>query len=116
VTSKTHRLACLGAVAATLLLSSGPASAADFPTVVRNILNHQSDGPLAEMEPDRRAEMTSCVIDTLGALPSGLKRRIVEAGSLEDQEHEFGRVVDDNHAKWRQTIARTCGHIATAQN
>jgi len=95
------------------LLSAAPAAAADFPTVVRAILDHQSDGPLAEMDSERRGRMTDCVIDTLAALPSGLKRQIVEGKDLEEQEHSFGRVVDADRAKWRQNIARACGHIAT---
>jgi hypothetical protein len=70
------------------------ASAAEFSTVVRQILDNQTDGPLTEMDSDKRAEMTSCVIDTLQGLPSGLQRRIVEAGDLEAQEDEFGKVVD----------------------
>jgi hypothetical protein len=95
------------------LFFGAPAHAQDFPTVVRAILDSQTDGPLAEMEADRRGRMTDCVIQTLGALPSGLQRKIVEAGDLNAQEHEFGRVVDENHAKWRQTIAKKCAHIAT---
>ena len=59
--------------------------------------------------------MTDCVIQTLGALPSGLQKRIVDAGGFDEQEHEFGQVVDENHAKWRQTIAKACGHIATEE-
>lgn len=111
--SKTsNRLAYLG-VAAALLLAA-PASAADFPTVVRSILDHQTEGPLTEMDADRRGKMTDCVIDTLSALPDGLKRKIVEGKDLEEQEHFFGQVVDENHAKWRQTIAKVCGQIATA--
>lgn len=92
---------------------AAPAAAADFPTVVRAILDKQSDGPLAEMDADKRGRMTDCVIETLGELPSGLKKKIVEGKDLEEQEHLFGQVVDENHAKWRQTIAQKCGHIAT---
>ena len=94
------------------LLQATPAAAADFPTVVRSILDHQTDGPLTEMDGDKRAEMTSCVIQTLSALPQGLQRKIVEGKDLEEQEHLFGQVVDADHAKWRQTIAKECGHIA----
>ena len=100
-------------VAASLLIAT-PALANDFPTVVRAILDHQTDGPLTEMDKDKRAKMTDCVIDTLGALPSGLQKKIVDAGALEDQEHAFGEVVDADHAKWRQTISKACGEIATA--
>jgi hypothetical protein len=114
VANKSNRFAFSGIVAAALLFSPGPASSADFPTVVRSILDRQTDGPLSEMEPDRRTKMTACVVDTLGDLPSGLQRKIVDAGDIEAQEHAFGQVVDADHAKWRQTIAKTCGHIATA--
>jgi hypothetical protein len=103
-----HRQALVGLS----LFLAAPAFAADFSTVVRAILNHQTDGPLAEMERDMRSRMTDCVVETLAALPSGLKRKITEGATLEDQEHAFGQVVDADHAKWRQTIARECGHIA----
>ena len=95
------------------LLSAAPAVAADFSTVVRAILDHQTDGPLTEMDADKRGKMTDCVIETLAALPSGLQQKIVEGKDIEEQEHLFGQVVDENHAKWRQTIAQKCGHIAT---
>jgi hypothetical protein len=94
------------------LFLATPAAAADFPTVVRSILDHQTDGPLTEMDADKRAEMTNCVIQTLSALPAGLQRKIAEGKDLEEQEHLFGQVVDADHAKWRQTIAKECGHIA----
>lgn len=98
-------------VLASILLAA-PAAAADFPTVVRAILDHQSEGPLTEMDGATRKKMTDCVVTTLDALPSGLKRKITEGRTLEDQEHAFGQVVDAEHAKWRQTIAKQCGHIA----
>ena len=107
-----HRIALLS-IGAALSLSAVPAQGADFPTVVRAILDNQADGPLTEMQPDQRARMTDCVIETLSALPDGMKRKIVDAGDLEAQEHAFGQVVDENHAKWRQTIAKSCGDIAT---
>jgi hypothetical protein len=108
------RIKFLSLAAAALLISGVPAAAADFPSIVRAILDSQTDGPLAEMDADKRGRMTDCVIDTLGALPDGLKRKIVEGKDLEEQEHLFGEVVDENHAKWRQTIAKACGQIATA--
>ena len=98
----------------TSMLIATPAMASDFPTVVRAILDRQTDGPLAEMDGDKRSKMTDCVIQTLGALPDGLQKKIVDAGALEDQEHAFGQVVDADHAKWRQTISKACGEIATA--
>jgi len=110
-------LARIGLSTRTLLIASlllaAPAAAADFSTVVRAILDHQADGPLTEMDADTRGKMTDCVIETLSALPSGLQRKITDGKDLEEQEHLFGQVVDENHAKWRQTIAKQCGHIAT---
>jgi hypothetical protein len=96
------------------MLIATPAFATEFPTVVRAILDNQTDGPLTEMDADTRSKMTGCVIDTLSALPSGLQKKIVEAGDLNAQEHAFGEVVDADHAKWRQTITKACGEIATA--
>ena len=96
------------------LVLPGQAAAAEFPTVVRAILDRQADGPLAEMDPARRGEMTDCVIETLAALPDGFKDKIVEGKDIEEQEDLFGEVVDANRAEWRQTIASACGHIATA--
>lgn len=106
------RIKFLSLAAAALLLSGVPAAAADFPSIVQAILDSQTDGPLAEMDADKRGRMTDCVIDTLGALPSGKQRYIVEGANFDEQEDRFGEVVDENHAKWRQTIAKACGHIA----
>jgi hypothetical protein len=102
-----------GAVLLGSLLLATPAVAADFSAVVRAILDHQTEGPLTEMDAAKRAEMTDCVIETLSALPDGLQRKIVEGKDLDEQEHLFGQVVDADHAKWRQTIAKQCGHIAS---
>jgi hypothetical protein len=109
----SQRSAAAGAALFVLCSFCGPAAAADFPNVVRAILDRQTDGPLAKMDADRRARMTDCVIETLAALPSGLQRKIVEGKDIEEQEHLFGQVVDENHAKWRQNIAKACGQIAT---
>jgi len=115
VPKSRYSLGISGAAIA-LALSAGPAAAAtDFASVVRAILDHQTDGPLTEMKPNQRARMTDCVIDTLSALPSGAKRKIVSGRNIEEQEHLFGQVVDENHAKWRQTIAKACGQIATEE-
>ncbi len=101
-------------MAAGLLLSAAPAAAAkDFNSVVRSILESRTDGPLAEMDASHRTRMTACVVETMGALPDGQKRKIVGGKNLGEQAHLFGQVVDENHAKWRQTIAKACGQIAT---
>ena len=76
------------------------------------VLIGREDHKTAEADA-KRLEMTDCVIQTLSALPEGQQRKIVEGKDLEEQENLFGQVVDENHAQWRQTIAKECGHIAT---
>jgi hypothetical protein len=88
------------------------AQAIDFQTAVVEILNAQTDGPIAEMSPDKRSAMTACVVATLQALPEGKKRQITELSSFEEREHRFGIIVDENHAQWRKRIANSCAHIA----
>lgn len=102
------------AALAALLAAGVPASAADFPTVVREILAKQTTGPLTEMSPAKRSAMTDCVVQTLGALPNGKKRLITEGADFETREHAFGKVVDENHAEWRKKIAKACSEIAVA--
>ncbi len=96
--------------------SSTAAQAADFPKVVRSILDSQTTGRLATMGPGKRARMTDCVISTLNGLPNGKKRYIVEGGTLDQQEHRFGEVVQENHAQWKQEIARACAQIAMGKD
>lgn len=96
-----------------MLCSLGPASAADFATVVRSILDSQTDGPLAEMDSDKRSRMTDCVVETLlSKVPAGRQRHIVGGADFDEQEHRFGQLMDENHAKLRGTLAQTCGNIA----
>jgi hypothetical protein len=103
------RLIALAAVAAGL---ATPASATSFPSVVRAVLDSQTDGRLASMDVAQRAEMTDCVIATLAGLPGGKKRYIVEGASLEEQEDRFGEVVQEDRAKWKQKISSACASIA----
>jgi len=110
------RVPFLALAAAITFLPATPTSAAgDFNSVVRAVLNHQTSGQLAEMDSARRAKMTDCVIQALQPLPEGFKRKIVEGKTLEEQQHAFGEVVQDNHAKWKQNIAKACSDIATAE-
>lgn len=99
------------AIAAHFLLA-GAAAAADFPSVVRKVLDSQTDGRLASMGAEQRARMTDCVVSTLSGLPGGRKRYVVEGASLDEQEHRFGEVVNEDRAKWKQAIARACSSIA----
>jgi len=111
-----HRYSTFGAalvVTAALAIGAAPgASAASFPTVVRAVLDAQTDGRLAKMGRDQRARMTDCVIATLAGLPGGKKRYIVEGASLDEQQDRFGEVVQEDRAKWKQKIATACSKIA----
>jgi hypothetical protein len=103
----------IGQILTIALLFGGTALAAnDFPTVVRAILESQTDGPLSQMPPRTRSSVIDCVVATLDGLPSGRKRFIVEGGDFEEQEDRFGQVVDDNHAEWRQKLAAACAETA----
>jgi hypothetical protein len=114
VSNTSNRTICLSLAVGALLLLAAPACAAtSFNSVVKAILDSRTDGPLAEMDAEKRGRMTTCVIQALQPLPSGYKKRIMEGKNLAEQAHIFGQVVDENHAKWRQTIAKACSEIAT---
>lgn len=100
------------AAAALFLVSISPATAADFPTVVANILNSQSDGRIAKLDPATKQEMVNCVNRVLAGLPNGKKKFVAEGASFDEQENRFGRVVKENRAEWEQKIAAGCGKIA----
>lgn len=104
------------AAAVALPLLATPADAASFPSVVRTILDSQTEGRIAQMGRDQRARMTDCVISTLSGLPNGKKRYIVEGASLDEQEDRFGEVVQEDRAKWKQKIATACSKIAVEQS
>ena len=91
------------------------ALAASFPSVVRAVLDSQSDGRLASMDGGQRSEMTDCVIATLAGLPGGKKRYITEGATLDQQQDRFGEVVMEDRAKWKQKIASACGKIAMSK-
>lgn len=110
----SYRIGLLGIATAAFLAPVAPSTAADFNSVVKAILDSRTDGPLAEMDANKRAKMTTCVIEALQPLPSGSKKKIVEGKNLSEQAHAFGLVVDADHAKWRQNIAKACSEIATA--
>ena len=111
------RLLPRAVVLAALAIGAPPAaSAASFPTVVRAVLDAQTDGRLAGMPAGQRGEMTDCVISTLAGLPGGKKKYIAEGGSLDEQTDRFGEVVQEDRAKWKQKIASVCGKIAMSKN
>ncbi len=107
-----HAAIVLTASAATLCVSASAMAAADFPAIVRDILESQTDGPLSQMGPAKRSAMTDCVVASLAPLPTGQKRYIVEGQTFEEQERRFGKVVYDNHAEWEHNIAKACADIA----
>ena len=105
------RLSFRATLVASIILAT-PAAGASFPTVVRNVLDAQTDGRLAKMGRDQRARMTDCVIATLAGLPGGKKRYITEGATLDEQQDRFGEVVQEDRAKWKQKIATACSKIA----
>jgi hypothetical protein len=116
VSKQEVRMICGGNIAKVLVpaafLLGGEAQAADFPSVVRKILDSQTTGRLASMGMDQRVRMTDCVVSTLSGLPGGKKRFIVEGANLDEQEHRFGEALNEERAKWKQNIARACSSIA----
>ena len=72
-------------------LLPAPAAAASFPSVVRSILDAQTDGRLAKMGAEQRARMTDCVIATLNGLPNGKKRYIVEGANSKSRSTASAR-------------------------
>lgn len=107
----TSILAGLALAAASL---PQPAAAADFPSIVSEILRHQTDGPISRMGPEKKSAMIDCVITALQPLPSGKKRFVQEGGSYEEREQRFGKVVQENRAEWKQKIAKACSKIAVS--
>jgi hypothetical protein len=100
------------AAAALFIVFASPALAADFPTVVANILNSQTDGRIAKLDPATKRDMIACVNRVLAGLPGGKKRFVVEGASYSEQQSRFGKVVKENRAEWEQKIAQGCGQIA----
>jgi hypothetical protein len=108
---KIH-LGLVAGIAVAGVLAATEAQAAGFPEVVRAVLDSQTTGRLAGMAGDQRQEMTNCVIASLSGLPNGKKRYVVEGADLDEQEHRFGEVVQENRAEWKKKIAAACGRIA----
>ncbi len=110
------RLSIRAAVLASLAIGAAPvAFAASFPTVVRAVLNAQTTGRLAQMDPDQRAQMTDCVIGALAGMPNGRKQYVTGGAGIAEQQHRFGEVVLEDRAKWKQKIASVCASIALAK-
>jgi hypothetical protein len=102
----------LWAAATLFFLSISPASAADFPSIVAKVLNSQTDGRIAKLDPATKQEMVNCVNGVLAGLPNGKKKFVAEGANYDEQESRFGKVVKENRAEWEQKIAKGCGQIA----
>lgn len=109
---RLHRIAFT--LAALGLCQAPSASLADtsFPEVVSEILNGQNEGRISEMGAQQKSQMIDCVNKVLDGLPAGQKRYILEGSDFEDREHRFGKIVQENHAEWKQKIASACAEIA----
>ena len=101
----------LGLVVMTLAAPQN-AAAADFPSVVTQILMSQSTGAMSRMSETKKRLMIACVIKSLQGVPNPRKRYVVEGANLDEQEHRFGEVVMADRAKWKQQIAHDCSSIA----
>lgn len=105
----------LHAAAVAAFVSAGlhapSAAAADFQSVVAQVLQGQQTGPVSKLPADRKLELIACVNQVLTDLPNGKKRFVVEAASFDEMQDRFGDVVMENRAEWKQKIARSCSHI-----
>ncbi len=101
-------------VVAGALLTSGPANAGSFGSIVEKVLMSQQSGPVAKLDADRKRELVSCVNGVLAGLPAGKKRYVAEATSFDQMQDRFGEVVMENRAEWKQKIAKRCASIAMA--
>jgi hypothetical protein len=108
----TLRVRSLWAAATLFFLYVSPAPAADFPSIVANVLNSQTDGRIAKLDPATKQQMVNCVNGVLAGLPNGKKKFVVEGANFDEQESRFGKVVKENRAEWEQKIAKGCGQIA----
>lgn len=84
---------------------------ASFPAVVEKILMGQTEGLVSTLPMDKKRELITCVNQVLVDMPNGMKRYVTSATSYNEQEQRFGKVVMENHAEWKQAIARGCSHI-----
>ncbi len=99
-------------VAAVAIGAASPATAGvTFPTAVSQILRHQETGPVSRLPAAKKDALIVCVNQVLADLPNGKKRYVIEATSFDELENRFGKVVMENHAEWKQKIAKGCAHI-----
>jgi hypothetical protein len=111
--SKIIMRAAFGVLALAVAGTAAPASAGpSFPAAVEQILLNQDSGPVSRLSDAKKRELIACVNEVLAELPNGRKRFVTEATSYDELEDRFGTVVMENHAEWKQRIARGCAHIA----
>src|SRR3712207_2497232 len=105
---------CMRSLAAAAVLGAlmTTATAADFAAAVRNVLEGQTDGPVAEMDAATKRKLIACVTQVLSGVPEPQKQYIAEGNGFEEQEHRFGEVVMANQAEWKQKITKECGDLA----
>lgn len=109
------RILCAAVAAAAFNVVPTIAVAAEFPAVVAEILHGQKTGRISEMGQEQKRAMIDCVNTVLAKLPNGKKRYVMQGANFEDREHRFGEVVQENHAEWKQKIARGCSSIALSR-
>lgn len=91
--------------------ASSAAAGSSFPAAVEQILRHQQEGIVSRLPADKKKALISCVNQVLADLPKGKQRFVIEATSFDELQVRFGKVVMENHAEWKQRIARGCAHI-----
>jgi len=93
-----------------------PASAAEFPDVVEEILSSQTEGPMSELQGQKKVRMIECVNRVLVDLPKGRKRYVLEGSDYDEREKRFGKVMFENHAEWQQRLARGCADTSLSKD
>jgi hypothetical protein len=110
---KAHRIVL--AVAAFGLCQAPSTSSADsFSDVVAEILRSQTTGMISELNDAAKTALIGCVNGVLEGLPNGQKRYILQGDGFSEQESRFGKIVQQNHAEWKQKIAGACASVALA--
>jgi hypothetical protein len=107
-----HILCGFLAISAQMIPS--PLLAADFPSVVAEVMNGQKDGPLTRMSAGKKQAMIQCVIGALAGVPAGKKRYVQEGATYDEREDRFGEVVMANRAEWKQKITKACANLAVS--
>lgn len=92
--------------------AAAEAQSSKFSQVVEDILRHQTDGPISEMEGEKKQAMIDCVNGVLADLSDLNKNYILKGSSYEEREHRFGEVLNRNDQRWRDNITAACAGVA----